>query len=47
MATGVHINPRMLAWARETAGLLPEEAAAKLGLKTTVKASAVEKLLQT
>ena len=46
MATGVQINPRMLAWARETAGLSPEEAAAKLGLKTTDKATAAEKLLE-
>ena len=46
MATGVQINPRMLAWARETAGLSPEEAAAKLGLKTTARATAAEKLLQ-
>ncbi len=45
MATGVQINPRMLAWARETAGLSPAAAAAKLGLKTTAKATAAEKLL--
>ncbi len=46
MAQAVQINPRMLSWARETAGLSPEEAAAKLGLKSTAKASAAEKLLQ-
>lgn len=46
MAKAVQINPRLLAWARETAGLSLEEAAAKLGLKTTAKATAAEKLLQ-
>jgi Zn-dependent peptidase ImmA (M78 family) len=46
MAQAVQINPRLLAWARETAGLPPEEAAAKLGLKDTAKATAAEKLLQ-
>ena len=46
MATGVQINPRILAWARETAGLSPEESAAKLGLKTTAKATGAEKLLE-
>jgi Zn-dependent peptidase ImmA (M78 family)/transcriptional regulator with XRE-family HTH domain len=38
------INPRILAWARETAGLSVAEAAEKLGLKDTAKASAIEKL---
>lgn len=47
MAQAARINPRILSWARETAGLGPEEAADKLGLKSTAKASAVEKLLQT
>jgi len=46
MAKGLQINPGMLSWARETAGLSPEEAAAKLGLTSTGRASAVEKLLQ-
>lgn len=44
MAQGVQINPRLLAWARETAGLSLEEAAAKLGLRTTAKLTAAEKL---
>lgn len=46
MAQGVQINPRLLAWARETAGLSPEEAATKLGLKDTAKFTATEKLLE-
>lgn len=46
MAQAVQINPRMLSWARETAGLSPEEAAAKLGLNCTTKATAAERLLQ-
>ncbi|HYZ63656.1 MAG TPA: XRE family transcriptional regulator [Acetobacteraceae bacterium] len=46
MAQAVQINPRMLSWARETAGLSPEEAAAKLGLKATAKLTAAEKLLE-
>ena len=46
MTQVAQINPRLLAWARETAGLSPEEAAAKLGLKSTAKASAAEKLRQ-
>jgi transcriptional regulator with XRE-family HTH domain len=46
MAQVAQINPRLLAWARETAGLSPEEAAAKLGLKSTAKATAAEKLRQ-
>lgn len=46
MAKGVQINPGMMAWARETAGLSAEEAAAKLGLTSTGRASAPEKLLQ-
>ena len=46
MAQGVQINPRLLAWARETAGLSLEEAAAKLGLKTTAKLTAAAKLLE-
>ncbi len=38
------INPRMLSWARETAGFSVPEAAEKLGLKDTAKATATEKL---
>lgn len=44
MGDTAQINPRVLAWARETAGLSVEEAADKLGLKDSAKASAVEKL---
>jgi hypothetical protein len=44
MAQGEHINPEVLKWARETAGLTVAEAAEKLGLKDSAKASAVEKL---
>jgi Zn-dependent peptidase ImmA (M78 family)/transcriptional regulator with XRE-family HTH domain len=46
MANTVQINPEILSWARVTAGLSVEEAAEKLGLKTTTKATAAEKLLQ-
>ncbi|MEJ0015789.1 MAG: XRE family transcriptional regulator [Acetobacteraceae bacterium] len=38
------INPDILKWARETAGLSLAEAAEKLGLKDTAKATAVERL---
>lgn len=38
------INPRMLTWARETAGFTIPEAAPKLGLKDGARASAAEKL---
>jgi Zn-dependent peptidase ImmA (M78 family) len=44
MAKAEQINPRMLVWARETAGLSVEEAAKKLGLKDTAKATAADKL---
>ena len=44
MAQDEQINPRMLTWARETAGFSVEEAAEKLGLTDTAKASAVDKL---
>jgi Zn-dependent peptidase ImmA (M78 family) len=44
MSETAQINPRILSWARETAGLSVEEAAEKLGLKDTAKATAVEKL---
>ena len=46
MAQAEQINPRILTWARETAGLSVEEAAEKLGLKDTAKASAASKLLE-
>ena len=46
MTQVAQINPKLLAWARETAGLSPAEAAAKLGLKSTAKATAAQKLLE-
>jgi len=46
MAKPLQINLEILSWARETAGLSPEEAAPKLGLKSNAKATAAEKLLQ-
>lgn len=39
-----NINPSILAWARETAGFSIEEAAEKLGLSSSEKATAAEKL---
>jgi Zn-dependent peptidase ImmA (M78 family) len=45
MAETAQINHRILSWARDTAGLLVEEAAEKLGLKDSAKASAAQKLL--
>ena len=44
MAQDEQINPKMLLWARETAGLSVEEAADKLGLKDTAKARGIDKL---
>jgi Zn-dependent peptidase ImmA (M78 family)/transcriptional regulator with XRE-family HTH domain len=44
IGTSERINPDILKWARETAGLSLAEAAEKLGLKDTAKATAVEKL---
>ncbi len=38
------VNPEILVWARETAGLTPEEAARKLGLSDSGRSSAVSKL---
>lgn len=38
------INPRILAWARETAGISLEEAAEKLGLTSSSRSTAAEKL---
>lgn len=39
-----NITPSMLTWARETAGLSVEDAASKLGLKSSAKATATDKL---
>lgn len=44
MSKAAEINPELFKWARETAGLSLEEAAVKLGLKNTDKATAAEKL---
>lgn len=44
MAHDERINPDILRWARETAGLSVEEAAEKLGLKDTVRETAADKL---
>ncbi len=38
------VNPEIMVWARETAGLTEEEAAKKLGLQDSSRSSAVEKL---
>jgi Zn-dependent peptidase ImmA (M78 family) len=38
------VNPAILVWARETAGLTPAEAAQRLGMRDTARATAVEKL---
>ncbi|MBR0912651.1 ImmA/IrrE family metallo-endopeptidase [Bradyrhizobium japonicum] len=38
------VNPDILVWARETAGLAPEEAVKKLGINTTKNMSGAEKL---
>ena len=38
------INPAVLIWARETAGLSVEDAAHKIGLTTTTRGTAAEKL---
>lgn len=38
------LSPAVLVWARETAGLTVEEAAARLGLADTLRASAADKL---
>lgn len=44
MAETEEINPRILGWARETAGLSLEEAAEKLGLETSSRSTAADKL---
>ena len=38
------VNPEILIWARETAGLTPEEAVKKLAIRDTKKANALERL---
>ena len=40
----IDVNPSILLWTRETAGLSVEDAASKVGLTTSAKSSAVEKL---
>lgn len=44
MAEGENINPKVLVWARESAGLSLEIAAQRLGFKPTASLTAVEKL---
>lgn len=44
MNSKVGINPAVLIWARETAGLSVEEAATKIGLTSGVRGTATEKL---
>jgi Zn-dependent peptidase ImmA (M78 family)/transcriptional regulator with XRE-family HTH domain len=44
MARAENINPEILAWARETARLSLEDAAARIGLTATEKQTAAEKL---
>ena len=44
MAETEDINPHILVWARETAGLSLDEAAVKLGLTSSSRGTAVEKL---
>ena len=38
------VNPEIMVWARETAGLTQDEAARKLGFQDSGRSSAVEKL---
>lgn len=40
------VNPEILTWARETAGFSLEDAAEKLGLSSSARSDAVEKLVQ-
>jgi Zn-dependent peptidase ImmA (M78 family)/transcriptional regulator with XRE-family HTH domain len=44
MARATNINPEILSWARTSAGLSPAEAADRLGLITSERQTAVEKL---
>src|SRR5215213_3226805 len=46
MARAQNINPKILAWARESAALSREDAAARLGLTSSEGLSAVEKLAE-
>lgn len=45
MQRAANINPSMLAWAREAAGLSAEQAAGSVGLSTSRRSTAVDKLL--
>ena len=38
------VNPEIMVWARETAGLTPDIAARKLGFRDSARSSAAEKL---
>ena len=40
------VNPEILSWARETAGLSVEDASSKLGFKDTLKWTSVQRLLE-
>ena len=40
------VNPAIMIWARETAGLTQQEAASQLGFQNSPRSSAVEKLSQ-
>jgi transcriptional regulator with XRE-family HTH domain len=44
VAQSERINPDILKWARETAGLSVEEAAERLGLKDSARETAIDKL---
>lgn len=46
MTRAVQINPRVLSWARETAGFAPEAAPLELGLESLAKAAIAEKFVQ-
>ena len=39
-----NVNPEILLWARETAGLTPENAGAKLGIRDARGVSALDRL---
>ena len=45
MQRAANINPSMLAWARQAAGLSEEQAARSVGLSTSQRSTAVDKLL--
>ena len=44
VARAENINPEILTWARETAGLSLEEAAARLGFATSARSTSTQKL---